>query len=82
MCQYDIAQYSSFLRLHVTQNVWQLPFFFFLFLIPNTVFGQTGKIFLSDFNVSLAKTRETSIGSVSLDTLTNVFVLVLFTVLV
>ena len=55
---------------------------FFLFLIPSTVFGRTGKSFFSVFNPSLSRTRVTSIGPVSLATLANVFVFVQFTVMV
>lgn len=54
--------------------------FHILFLLLSAIFGWTEKCFLPVFNLSLPKTRVTSIGPVSLDTLANVFALVLFTV--
>lgn len=63
---FDILLLLS-LRLHVMLKplLWA---FFSLFLLPSTVFGWTGKRFLSVFDLSLPRTRVTSIGPVSLYT--------------
>ena len=55
--------------------------FFFLFLLPIAVFGQTIKKILSMFHILLRKTRVTSIELISLDALVIVFILFLFTVI-
>ena len=54
---------------------------FFCFFFPGAVFGRTVKSFLWLFNLSLPKTRLTSTGSVSPDTLGNIFVDVLSTII-
>ena len=65
-----------FLRLHVTQKLLQLPLFFsFFFSILAVFLDGLVKVFLSVFSLPLLKTRVTSIGLVSLDTLANVLIL-------
>ena len=65
---YDLEK-VSLLRLRVTQKkTCNCYFVFFIFLLPSTVFGWTGKRFLSVFDLSLPRTRVTSIGPVSLYT--------------
>ena len=67
------------LAFNAKHFVIAIPYFFFF--IPSAVYGWTGKRLWSVSNVLLLKTRETSIGHVSLETLVNFFVLDLFAVI-
>ena len=67
------------LAFNAKRFVTAIPYF--LLLIPRAVYGWTGKRLWPVFNVLLLKTRVTSIGHVSLETLVNFFVLDLFAVI-
>ena len=68
--------FFSFCVCIVTQKVLQLPLFFsFFFSILAVFLDGLVKVFLSVFSFPLLKTRVTSIGLVSLDTLANVLIL-------
>ena len=58
------------LRLRATQKALELPFFYFPF--SYRFFGRNDESFLSVYDISLHRTRVTSIGPVSLDTLVTI----------
>ena len=65
-----------FLRLHCNAKSFAIAiiFFFFFFSILAVFLDGLVKVFLSVFSFPLLKTRVTSIGLVSLDTLANVLI--------
>ena len=65
-----------FLRLHCNAKSFAIAIIFFFFFSILAVFlDGLVKVFLSVFSLPLLKTRVTSIGLVSLDTLANVLIL-------
>ena len=60
-----------FLRLRVTRNALQLPFYFFSFSFSSVLLDGRSKVFLRTSYHALPRKRVTKIGPISLDTQKN-----------